>query len=74
MKPAVIGRFGGPDEIPLRTLPVPKVDATEILIKIHAVGVGVWDADVREGSWRPFGTIHFPLILGTDRSGSAFGS
>ena len=69
MKAAVIDQFGGPDLITIRTLPVPNVDATEILIKIHAAGVGVWDADVREGSWRPFETIHFPLVLGTDGAG-----
>ena len=69
MKAAVIESFGGPEVIKLRTLPVPQVNATEVLINIHAAGVGVWDADIRNGSWRPFGKTTFPLVLGTDGAG-----
>jgi NADPH:quinone reductase-like Zn-dependent oxidoreductase len=29
----------------------------------------VWDAEVRDGSWRPFGNPKFPLVLGTDGAG-----
>lgn len=69
MRAAAIDRFGGPEVITTHTLPVPEIDATEVLIKIHAAGVGVWDAEVRNGSWRPFGRAKFPLILGTDGAG-----
>jgi NADPH:quinone reductase-like Zn-dependent oxidoreductase len=31
--------------------------------------VGVWDASVRDGSWRPYGRPKFPLIPGTDGAG-----
>jgi NADPH:quinone reductase-like Zn-dependent oxidoreductase len=40
-----------------------------VLIEIHTAGVGVWDASVRDGSWRPFGRPKFPLIPGTDGAG-----
>jgi NADPH:quinone reductase-like Zn-dependent oxidoreductase len=40
-----------------------------VLIALHAAGVGVWDAQVRDGSWRPFGRPKFPLVLGTDGAG-----
>jgi NADPH2:quinone reductase len=36
---------------------------------VHAAGVGVWDASIRDGSWRPYGRAKFPLVLGTDGAG-----
>jgi NADPH:quinone reductase-like Zn-dependent oxidoreductase len=69
MKAAAIDRFGGPDVITLHTLPVPEPGSNEVLIEIHGSGVGVWDADIRKGSWRPFARPKFPLILGTDGAG-----
>jgi NADPH:quinone reductase len=65
---AAIDRFGGPEVITAHALPVPEVDAGEVLIAVDAAGVGRWDADVREGffaSRKP----HFPLVLGYDGAG-----
>jgi NADPH:quinone reductase-like Zn-dependent oxidoreductase len=39
------------------------------VLALYAAGVGVWDAEVRDGSWRPFGNPKFPLVLGTDGAG-----
>jgi hypothetical protein len=65
---AAIDRFGGPEVITPHALPVPAVDAGEILIAVDTAGVGRWDADVREGYFaarKP----HFPLVLGFDGAG-----
>src|ERR1700684_2769709 len=65
---AAIDRFGGPEVITAHALPVPEVDAGEVLIAVDTTGVGRWDADVREGyfaSRKP----HFPLVLGYDGAG-----
>src|ERR1700682_4879377 len=65
---AAIDRFGGPDVIIPHALPVPAVDAGEVLIAVDTAGVGRWDADVREGFYaarKP----HFPLVLGFDGAG-----
>jgi len=65
---AAIDRFGGPDVITAHALPVPAVDAGEVLIAVDTAGVGRWDADVREGFFagrKP----HFPLVLGFDGAG-----
>lgn len=70
MHAAAIDRFGKPSVISPRTLPVPDVAPNEVLIAMHAAGVGVWDAEVREGIWRPFGRPKFPLVLGTDGAGT----
>jgi NADPH:quinone reductase len=66
---AAIDRFGGPDVLTAHALPVPAVDAGEVLIAVDTAGVGRWDADVREGyfaSRKP----HFPLVLGYDGAGT----
>jgi NADPH:quinone reductase-like Zn-dependent oxidoreductase len=70
MRAAAIDRFGGPQVLTLHVLPVPAVDSNEVLIAVHTAGVGSWDADMREG-WSPDGRRpRFPLVLGTDGSGT----
>lgn len=49
-------------------LPVPPLDADEVMIAVDTAGVGPWDADVREGYSAPR-KPHFPLVLGYDGSG-----
>jgi len=66
MKAAAVDRFGPSSALKLHTLPVPKPGPSQVLISLDAAGVGVWDAWIREGSWRPTGRAKFPLIPGTD--------
>ncbi len=66
---AAIDRFGGPEVITGHALPVPSLDAGEVLIAVDTAGVGPWDADVREGYFtgrKP----HFPFVLGFDGAGT----
>jgi NADPH:quinone reductase-like Zn-dependent oxidoreductase len=72
---AAIDRFGGADVITAHALPVPSVDAGEVLIAVDTAGVGRWDADIRDG-WYPGRKPHFPLVLGFDGAGivAAIGS
>jgi NADPH2:quinone reductase len=69
MKAAAVDRFGPPSVLTLHEMPVPRPDPGEILIALSAAGVGVWDADIRAGSWKPPGRVRFPLIPGTDGAG-----
>lgn len=66
---AAIDRFGGPEMITGHALPVPKLDAGEVLIAVDTAGVGPWDAEVREGVFAPR-KPHFPMVLGYDGSGT----
>ncbi|MDB5610076.1 MAG: Bifunctional protein: zinc-containing alcohol dehydrogenase [Bradyrhizobium sp.] len=65
---AAIDRFGGPEVLTAHALPVPPLDAGEVLIAVDTAGVGPWDADVRAGFYagrKP----HFPLVPGFDGAG-----
>jgi NADPH:quinone reductase len=69
MRAAAIDRFGSPEVLTVHELPVPNVETNEVLIALHTAGVGSWDADIREG-WYPEVEPRFPLVLGTDGSGT----
>jgi NADPH:quinone reductase len=70
MRAAAIDRFGGPKVLAIHELPVPVPASNEVLIALHTAGVGGWDADMRAG-WSPDGRrTRFPLVLGTDGSGT----
>jgi NADPH2:quinone reductase len=72
MHAAAIDRFGGPEVITLHTLPVPEVDPDEILIRVEAAGVGVWDPYEREGGFAQMSDTEpkFPYVLGSDAAGT----
>lgn len=69
MRAAAIEEFGPPSVLKVRDIPIPKVGPNEVLIAVHAAGVGVWDKDIRAGWW-PSGKPKFPLVLGTDGAGT----
>jgi NADPH:quinone reductase-like Zn-dependent oxidoreductase len=68
MRAAAFDRVGDPSVLAMHTLPVPTIDAGEVLIAVHTAGVGGWDADMR-GGWWPGRRPPFPIVLGSDGSG-----
>jgi NADPH:quinone reductase-like Zn-dependent oxidoreductase len=72
MRAAAIDEFGPPSVLTLHTLPVPTAGPHEILVAVHAAGVGVWDAKIRDGSWAEE-RHRFPQVLGTDGAGIVVG-
>ncbi len=69
MHAAALEEFGPPSVLGVHTLPVPLPGAGEVLIELHAAGVGSWDAAERDGSWKPVARPKFPFVLGTDGAG-----
>lgn len=66
MLAAAIDRGGGPEALSLHRLPVPTLNAGEVLIAVHTAGVAVWDATFRQS---PSERARFPVVLGSDGAG-----
>lgn len=69
MVAAAIDRFGGPDVLELRTMPVPVPKPDEVLIRLQSAGIGVWDPWVREGKLPLGASGAFPRVIGNDGAG-----
>ena len=66
MRAIAVDRFGDADELTIHDVPVPKIGASDVLMKVHTAGVGIWDVKARQGAW---GEREFPFVLGVDGSG-----
>ncbi|WP_244598808.1 NADP-dependent oxidoreductase [Rhizobium tubonense] len=67
MKAYRVHEFGGPEVIRAEDIDRPAPGANEVLVKVHAAGVGPWDGWIRAGhSALP---QPLPLTLGSDLSG-----
>lgn len=71
MRAAVIDRFGGPEVISVRDMPIPEPKPDQILVQVESAGIGLWDNVEREGMFsKMFGTQpRFPWILGSEGAG-----
>ena len=79
MTAAVLTRFGGPEALEVRTVPVPRPRRREVLVRVRAAGINNTDLWTRQGAyglpgdpqaragWR--GPIAFPRIQGGDIAG-----
>lgn len=68
MKANCIHVFGGPEVILFEDVPRPTPGTDEVLVRVHAAGVGPWDALVRAG--RSALPQPLPLTLGADLAGT----
>ncbi|MEO7201263.1 MAG: NADP-dependent oxidoreductase [Candidatus Tumulicola sp.] len=62
-----VHRFGGPDELHVEQTPIPNPQPGEALVRVHAAGVGPWDALVRSGNSGIAQAL--PLTPGSDIAG-----
>ena len=63
---ALLEQFGDPSVFRIATIAVPKIGPSDVLVRLEAAGVGVWDAKIRDGSWAE---QELPFVLGTDGAG-----
>ncbi len=66
MNAAAFDQAGGPEVLTIHHLPVPTPKADEVLIKVHAAGVSVWEADMRAH----LNVRTAPFVLGGEGSGT----
>ena len=67
MKAWRVHEFGPPEAMLFETVPRPEPGPGEVLVKVHAAGVGPWDGWIRAG--RSALPQPLPLTLGSDLSG-----
>jgi len=74
MKAILQNEYGGPEVLKYQDTKIPKVKEGEVLVQVHAIGLNPPDWYLREGyrnlppEWQP--QVPFPIILGTDISGT----
>ena len=66
MKAAVVHEAGGPEALKLETLPIPKPDDTQVLIRVKAFGLNRSELFTRQGHSPG---VHFPRVLGIEACG-----
>jgi NADPH:quinone reductase-like Zn-dependent oxidoreductase len=72
MRAVALDKFGGSEALKIQNIPIPQIEANEVLIRVEAAGVGAWDPFEREGRFveitgkKPT----FPYVLGTDGAGT----
>lgn len=69
MTAMAVDEFGDADKLTLHTLPMPTVDAGEVLLRIEVAGVGIWDEMEREGDL-VYSEVRFPRVLGGECAGT----
>lgn len=72
MRAVAIDRFGGPETLSVRAVPVPDVGPGEVLVRVATAGVGAWDPFEREGGYAEMlgVTPSFPYVLGSEGAGT----
>src|SRR5690606_38250934 len=71
MRAVAIDRFGGPDVLEVKSLPVPEPGPRDVLIRVAYAGVAEWDVYEQEGGFAGMlgGEPTFPYVLGSEGAG-----
>ena len=69
MKAFVLKRYGKQRALELAELPSPALRDDEVLVEVHAAGVNLLDAKIRDGEFKLILPYRLPLVLGHDVAG-----
>src|SRR5213596_2503284 len=69
MKAFIIESYGSKDGVRAGEMPDPELREDDVLVQIHAAGVNLLDAKIRDGEFKRFLPYRFPLILGNEVAG-----
>ena len=71
MRAVAIDRFGGPEVLQVKSIPVPEPGPGDVLIRVAFAGVAEWDVYEQEGGFANMldGEPTFPYVLGSEGSG-----
>ena len=66
MKAFIVKRYGKNETLQLAEMTEPIVKEKDILVQVHAAGVNLLDAKIRNGEFKIFLPYKTPFILGHD--------
>jgi NADPH:quinone reductase-like Zn-dependent oxidoreductase len=69
MKAFVVEKYGNKAALRLAEVPMPDLRDDDVLVEIHAAGVNLLDAKIRDGEFKPILRYRPPFILGHDVAG-----
>jgi len=69
MKAFVLDRYGKAGALRPADVPMPELRDDEVLVQVHAAGVNLLDAKIRDGEFKLILPYRLPLILGHDVAG-----
>jgi NADPH:quinone reductase-like Zn-dependent oxidoreductase len=69
MKAFVINRYSKKDGLQLAEVPAPVLRENDVLVQVHAAGVNLLDAKIKNGEFKLILPYKTPLILGHDVAG-----
>ena len=69
MKAFIIDRYGKKNSLRAAEMPEPELQASDVLVQIHAAGVNLLDSKIRDGEFKLILPYRLHLILGNDVAG-----
>ncbi|MDQ0033074.1 alcohol dehydrogenase [Variovorax boronicumulans] len=69
MKAFVLDRYGKKGALRSADMPMPSLREDEVLVEVHAAGVNLLDAKIRDGEFKLILPYRLPLVLGHDVAG-----
>ncbi|RTQ32848.1 NADP-dependent oxidoreductase [Variovorax gossypii] len=69
MKAFVLDRYGKKAALRSADIPMPELRDDEVLVQVHAAGVNLLDAKIRDGEFKLILPYRLPLVLGHDVAG-----
>ena len=69
MKAFTINKYDKKGSMQFTDVPAPTVNANDVLVNIHAVGLNLLDSKIKSGEFKLILPYKFPLILGHDIAG-----
>ena len=69
MKAFTVDRYGKKSALRLADIPMPELRDDEVLVQVHAAGVNLIDAKIRNGEFKLFLPYRTPFVLGHDVAG-----
>ncbi|SFO66342.1 NADPH:quinone reductase [Mesorhizobium sp. NFR06] len=69
MKAFVVDKYGKKNALRLVEVPTPDIKDDDVLVEIHAAGVNLLDAKIRDGEFKSFLRYRPPFVLGHDVAG-----